>query len=85
MVVVKLEIWPGGDELKMREIGRAHIANISNLADVSDYSVILFGGIYGRLMSGIWRRGTVKGFDRKRRGAWDLLLLALEATVGGRR
>jgi hypothetical protein len=31
-----------------------------------------------------WKRGEVRGFDRKRKGAWDLLYLALRAIVGGR-
>ena len=31
----------------------------------------------------VWRKGTVKGFARKRLKAWDLLYRALSATVGG--
>jgi len=32
----------------------------------------------------IWKRGTVKNFNRKKRGVWDLLYLALENIVGYR-
>lgn len=31
-----------------------------------------------------WRAGTVTGFNRRTRGAWDLLYLALYACVGPR-
>lgn len=31
-----------------------------------------------------WKRGRVARFDRKRRGAWDLLYLALREIVGRR-
>jgi len=32
----------------------------------------------------IWKKGTVKNFNRKERGVWDLLYLALENIVGNR-
>jgi len=38
MMVVKVEIWPGGDATRPYEIGRMEVANESNLAEVSDYS-----------------------------------------------
>jgi hypothetical protein len=31
-----------------------------------------------------WKRGRVEKFDRRKRGSWDLLYLALRAIVGGR-
>lgn len=31
-----------------------------------------------------WKRGTVRDFDRVKRGAWDLLYLALRSAVGDR-
>lgn len=37
MMVVKIEVWPGGDESRAREIERLFVANISALADTSDY------------------------------------------------
>lgn len=38
----------------------------------------------GAKVNEIWRCGKVKDFNRKRLGAWDLLYLALRATVGER-
>jgi hypothetical protein len=46
-----------------------------------DYSVRL--SKFGKPLS-TWRRGVIRGFARKRRGPFDLLLLALLATVGDR-
>lgn len=40
MLVVKIELWPGGRESDAREIGRAAIVNVSSLAWVSDYIVL---------------------------------------------
>lgn len=37
MMVVKIEVWPGGRESAAREIERLYVWNISNLAEVSDY------------------------------------------------
>lgn len=37
MIVVKIEMWPGGNEHKAHEIGRALIANVSDLAETSNY------------------------------------------------
>lgn len=35
MMVVKVELWPGGHEGGAREIGRLGLANVSNLKEVS--------------------------------------------------
>lgn len=39
MLVVKAEVWPGGNFNRAFEISRIGIANISHLVDVSDYEV----------------------------------------------
>lgn len=36
-MVVKVEIWPGGDETRAQEIDRLYVGNLSSLYDVSDY------------------------------------------------
>lgn len=40
MLVVTIELWPGGSSALRRPIGTMHIGNESLLADVSDYRVI---------------------------------------------
>lgn len=37
MIVVRVELWPGGDHRGAREIASAYISNVSGLADISDY------------------------------------------------
>jgi hypothetical protein len=39
VLVVKVEIWPGGSFDRAFEISRIGIANVSNLAEVSDYEM----------------------------------------------
>lgn len=87
MIVVKLEMWPSGDESRKVDLGTAHIANLSGLADLSAYSVrLLKGAAYSRRPGETYRSGRVPAFPRrdKRWGPWELLALALEATVGDR-
>lgn len=76
MLVVILEIHPGGDASRRREIGRAEIENLSELAEVSDYAV-KFRGEAGM--------GTeaIKGHRRKS-GAWTLVRKAIDAGAGPR-
>jgi hypothetical protein len=40
VLVVKVELWPGGSVALARTLGTLHIGNQSQLADVSDYQVI---------------------------------------------
>lgn len=40
MLVIKIELWPGGEEQYKTVIARAGIGNLSALADVSDYEVV---------------------------------------------
>ena len=39
MIRVTIKIWPGGCEARAREVARMNIANISDLAAVSDYEI----------------------------------------------
>lgn len=39
MLVIEIEIHPGGDSSQSRCIERLYVGNVSNLADVSDYAV----------------------------------------------
>ncbi|WFT94406.1 hypothetical protein QA633_40160 [Bradyrhizobium barranii] len=40
MLVVTVQLWPGGSSALRRPIGTLHIANDRLLADVSDYRVL---------------------------------------------
>lgn len=59
MVVVKIELWPGGSESDAREIGRMEITNDgSGTEDIGSYSVALLhaGRYWGK--PGYWRQGS---------------------------
>lgn len=87
MIYVRVELWPHGNPGRARLLGEATIANTADSADrqnVGNYDVRLMKSPEYAKTSGIWKRGRVEGFPRKRLGPWDLLLRALTATVGDR-
>lgn len=78
MMIVKIEVWPGGVEAGSHEIGRMVIANLSNLAEISDYNVHIEQAETLRLhVPAIDTRVTVKSHPR-RDGPWALVRRALE-------
>lgn len=86
MLVVKIELWPRGDESKSVELHRGFITN-DGTGDSSNgnYKVKLNEkGNKDRLSKG-WKTGYVKGFKRKKLLAWDLLLMALVPALGADR
>jgi len=87
MIVVKVELWPSGDESRKQDLGTAQIFNLSNLAEVSAYGVrLLKGAAYSKRPGQAYKEGRVEAFPRtdKRWGPWELLALALESAVGYR-
>ncbi len=62
MMIVKVEIWPGGRQEFAHEIHRLHIENVSDLAPVSSYDW--------------WTSQGTKGHIKRHRrsdGAWKLI------------
>lgn len=86
-MVIRIELWPKGDEARKREIGVAHIANTGASPDpnIGHYTVKLFKSLEYAKREGIWKRGRVMNFPRLKYGTWDLLLLALLASLGRER
>lgn len=81
MLVVKVELWPKGDESRAREICRAQIAN-----DVATTKETRgeFGAYKAKFMQSVqfnptkvWKYGKVPPIHRQKRGVWDILFLAL--------
>ncbi len=70
MLVVKFEMYPGGDEKRRHEIGRIELSNLSNLANFSDYDV------YAYLEKQVHCRFRLNGHERAR-GAFALVHRAL--------
>lgn len=89
MIVIRLELWPKGDESRKRVLGVGEITNVGGTPEVGDYRVrLLKSPEYARTpnVGKPWRSGKVEGFPRtKPYGPWDLLLLALFAALGKER
>lgn len=82
MIVVTVEMWQHGDPTKRRHLGTAKIANdLSGDEEIGNYRVTL--SKWGR-PNQVWKTGRIERFPRRALGPWDLLFLALRATVGGR-
>jgi hypothetical protein len=81
MLKVTVELVPGGDETKARPIARMTIANVSALADISDYAVEASAAenpVAG--MSAREDRARVQKHDR-RQSVWSLVAKAAAAVA----
>ena len=73
MLRVTVELWPGGDETRARSLAVANVANVSHLADVSDYAVSVSEGYNPLTGTRPWsQRGHVFQHDRKT-SVWALI------------
>lgn len=88
MIRVTVELIPGGIGkprlLGIGEISKDLVASEANTADgaLESYQVKL--SKWAPMEDQTWKRGYVTGFNRKNRGSWDLLFLALRSCVGSR-
>lgn len=74
MIVVKVELWPGGDCMNKETIARAEIWNTSNLADVSNYAYrCLVPASLDKTRTVVVETGTITGYLRKRLSVWYLV------------
>jgi hypothetical protein len=80
MVVVKVELWPNGDETKARTIGRIKIANDgTGTLERGNYNVELsHSGRYSN-KPGVWKKGKVVGYRRLAQSPYHLVKMALTA------
>jgi hypothetical protein len=89
MIVIKVEMWPGGDQRKAYEFGRAVLINqeertVATKGSRGDYFVRLWGGVSGKrvlLSNRPWRQGFVRDFPRQQLGAWHLICQALKEVL----
>ena len=73
MLRVTVEIWPGGDNTRARAVAIASVANLSDLADVSDYAVSVTEGHNPVTDTPPWsQRGSIFQHDR-RTSVWALV------------
>jgi hypothetical protein len=81
MIVVKVELWPGGRAVLARTLGTLHIGNESQLADLSNYHVIameLKNELTGD-PAGIAEFKVFRHFRRQK--VWSLLKRACEEAM----
>lgn len=83
MVVVKIEMWPRGDESKKYPLAEMHIANVGGNASSGDYEFVAYGK-GGQRWPGQRGTGRIERFPRKRLMAFDLLFRCLKIMVGPR-
>ncbi len=79
MLRITVELVPGGDERRASEIARMTIANVSRLADISDYRFDAFE--HANPIAATAERkisGTLARHDR-RRSVWSLVGKAAQA------
>ena len=82
MLVVKIELWPGGDESQARTLTTGRIYNDGHSPGHprrGNYEVALNG--QGRNRGGLWRTGRVENFPRLSSGPWELLRRALNSVL----
>lgn len=86
MLVVIIEIWPGGDEQRKRRLGVATIVNDGKgTEEIANYQFEIFKGPeLGSRNRSVWKRGKIQGFARRMLGPWDLLYRGLKQTVKSR-
>ena len=87
MVVVKIELWPRGDESQARCFGTMEIELTGFEADSRGRA--RFGAYAYRILQWgtkrrTWRRGVVSGHDRVKCGPWDLVFRCLSRAVADR-
>ena len=85
MLVVKIEMWPKGNEQRKREIGRTYIWNKGGDAKRGDYDVaVRRKGDYDRKAGtlpseGATRTGEVLNYPRQSYNVWRLVSRALKS------
>ena len=86
MLVIKIELWPGGDESSAREINRGYIWNDgTGTIDVGNYKAEFLKRNQKTKNKGVWKKSILKGFKRQELLAWDLLAQMLVLALGSER
>jgi hypothetical protein len=70
---VTVEIWPGGEPRRARVLATAFIANVSDLEDISNYTMRVSEGVNPVAGTPAWKaEGEMRGHDR-RASVWSLV------------
>jgi hypothetical protein len=80
VLVVKIELWPGGCEARKKTLATGTITNTATGSPTQGNYFVDLRDKAGRP----WRHTTLLGFPRKRLLAWDLLYRALKNLLSDR-
>lgn len=82
MLVITVELWPGGSQEHKRVIheGKIGLVSTENERARGNYKYWFSSKTLGRTL----REGYIHGFPRKRLSAWDLLYRCLKDALGER-
>lgn len=79
MIVLRMELWPHGNEAEKETVATATIVNDgSGSPTVANYDVELFNG------KRLWKKCRVENFPRKKLLGWDVLCRAMAQMLGER-
>ena len=83
MIVVKVEMWPLGNEKRAYEMTRAYIANLGGTTletkgEYGTYKADFMQSVQFNPKK-IWKTGAVQRIHRHKRGLWDILYVALRS------
>jgi hypothetical protein len=84
MIRVTVELLPAGDEERKRLLGVATIANDGSSLNPSFGNYVVYLSKWAPHQNRTWKAGAVTKFNRRTRGPWDLLYVALRNIVGDR-
>jgi hypothetical protein len=90
MIIVRVELWPGGDANRARLLGLGKIENVGNGSDArGNYAAALVGATSAGVTPAVaarppFRSVRVEGFPRQQLCAWDLLFRVLREAIGDR-
>jgi hypothetical protein len=74
MIVIRVELWPGGDRDRARSLGFASITNDGSGTDTSrNYDITVYSGGKPRKM----KSGRLENWNSKKVSAWRTVLAAL--------
>lgn len=82
MIVVKMELWPLGDESRKKTIGTVRIVNDgTGTWSRGNYNVSVMHRGKGKEHK-VWRHGRVTDYARLSKSPYNLLLAALQSAIG---
>ena len=84
MVVIKVELWPGGAEKLKRSLGRMEISWSIAKTKLLGRRAYVYKLFKWRPENSIWKEGHIVGHEAKNRGPWDLMFRCLFDAVASR-